>query len=64
MLRDNFLREELCDSEAPNVTTIQSSPDPTTRNEIRQQVDGAQTHKQLHRWRVPAHATVHDGQLV
>jgi hypothetical protein len=43
MLRDNFLREELCDSEAPNVTTIQSSPYPTTRNEIRQQVDGAQS---------------------
>jgi len=64
MLRDNFLREELCDSEAAQRDHYPVIAISHYRNEIRQQVDGAQTHKQLHRWRVPAHATVHDGQLV
>ena len=64
MLRDNFLREELCDSEAAQRDHYPVIAISHYRNEIRQQVDGAQTHKQLHRWRVPAHATVYDGQLV
>jgi hypothetical protein len=43
MLRDNFLREELCDSEAAQCDHYPVIAISHYRNEIRQQVDGAQS---------------------
>src|SRR4029078_1147790 len=43
MLRDNFLREEFCDSEAAQRDHYPVIAISHYRNEIRQQVDGAQS---------------------